>query len=104
MIALWLVLACGGTASDTDVTEPTEPAVERVLDDDAYRFCHEPGLDADAVDEWCALLEGLPEDQCPGMRETCAGADPVESSSGCNEGGRPEAPQCPSTDGRLRAS
>ena len=65
-------------------------AEETVLDDRAYRFCHEAGLDAQDAMTWCALLEGLPEERCPGLRETCEhlGEDDYgtpQESGGCTE-------------------
>ena len=51
----------------------------------AYRFCHEPGVDAEEAEPWCELVDVIPEERCPGLRATCEGADPVPAS-GCQEG------------------
>lgn len=71
MIALVLV-ACDGEA-------PT--GGESALDPSAFRFCHEPGAAGGEARDWCELLEGVPEDRCPGLRETCA--TDVEEARGC---------------------
>ncbi len=51
------------------------------LSDEAYRFCHEAGFDAEAAKEWCALLEHVPPERCPGLRATCEGA--ADPGRGC---------------------
>ncbi len=90
MSALWLVALAFGA----------DPAP--LLDRAEYRFCNEPGVDRAQALLWCDSLEGLPDDVCPGLRATCAGAEGPES--GCNQGsggeagsatGAPEASQRP---------
>lgn len=89
---LLLLLACGADSEEPvgDGPAPDDPetteAAARVLDDEAYWFCHGDGVDADLAKEFCPLLDGQPDDFCPGLRATCEGAPPVSSSSGCNEG------------------
>lgn len=93
MILAW-ILGC-----TTETAGP--PPVPTVLDDAAFRFCHVPGANANQAKRWCTLLEGLPEDRCPGLRETCAGRvaeDPVGCEPPGGEGeedglaGEPERP------------
>lgn len=56
------------------------------LDRAAYRFCHEPGYQADQARAWCDLLVDVPPERCPGLRRTCA--DPsLHASAGCAPGG-----------------
>ena len=78
---LWLLLclvACGH-----EVVEPSGPS--HPLDSKVYRFCHEPGLDGAEAQAWCPLLDAAePDEVCPGLRETCSGAEFV-SSSGCSQ-------------------
>jgi hypothetical protein len=66
-------------------------AAPSALDDPAYRFCHVDGANAADAAEWCELLDDissegptldLPEDRCPGLRETCAGAV-AQDPQGC---------------------
>ncbi len=74
-----------------------------VLDDEAFRFCHEPGADGADARAWCEVLSDAPPDSCPGLRESCNGAwapDPIEcvQQGGSwfptsNPGGAPEAPR-----------
>lgn len=70
-----------------------DPAWDPVLDE-AYRFCHVPGAQADEAREWCDLLDDIPPDRCPGLRETCDGAPPqqdmadfMEAIRGCGASG-----------------
>jgi hypothetical protein len=87
MIALLLVSAA--------LAGPGDPGWEPVIEDDPYRFCHTPGVEAGSAREWCDLLDDAPPDRCKGLRETCAGApdknevDPWEAMRGCTAGDRP---------------
>lgn len=63
-----------------------EAEADHALASSSYRFCHEAGLDADQLDAWCDVLDSIPEDRCPGLRASCAGAEPVPST-GCNDEG-----------------
>lgn len=89
MIVLWSALALGA------------PEWTPVLDQDAYRFCTDPGAQADSARDWCPMLADAPPDACPGLRKTCEGAparsdvrDLMERLRGCAEdsGGRLAAP------------
>jgi hypothetical protein len=86
---LWLAMGCGGTGADAEdpPPPPVEHPAETVLDAPNYRFCHKAGSDAQDAMEWCPLLEGLPEERCPGLRETCSHlGDPAygfSESAGC---------------------
>ncbi len=53
------------------------------LDAEAFRFCHEGGVDAEEAKLWCEVLEDAPEDRCPGLRATCAGEDPESTGLSC---------------------
>jgi hypothetical protein len=70
-----MILLALGTALGADPSP--------LLDGREYRFCNEPGVDRDQALTWCDSLEGLPDDACPGLRATCAGAEGPES--GCNQ-------------------
>lgn len=75
-----------------------DPAWKPVPDQPSYRFCTDPGVDAEEARAWCDLLAGLPPDACPGLRKTCAGetagntedVDLWERMSGCGGTGSPE--------------
>jgi hypothetical protein len=79
------------------------PPSDHVLSEPGFAFCTEAGRGGPEVLRYCPLLEGLPPDRCPGLRETCARGTPppAEPPSGCDErrvarrdaiGGEPEAP------------
>jgi hypothetical protein len=69
-----------------------EPAWKPVVDNGDYRWCEEPGAQAQSSRDWCELLDDAPPDVCPGLRKTCEGATPTtdvrdvydEIRSGCN--------------------
>lgn len=74
MIALLLRLAAAAPA-------PTD----HVLGGPGFAFCQEAGRGGPEALAYCDLLDGLPPDRCPGLRETCArGAVEPEPSSGCD--------------------
>ncbi len=39
--------------------------------DGPYAFCQDVGAATEDAKAWCDLLDGLPEDRCPGLREAC---------------------------------
>ncbi|NCG22134.1 MAG: DUF4129 domain-containing protein [Rhodobacterales bacterium] len=84
---LALLFACGGEEPlkvDPNDAEPVqEVGPSSALDDQAYEFCHRAGADAASAKAYCDLLKNLPEDRCPGLRDTCAGAEPLVPG-GCN--------------------
>jgi hypothetical protein len=64
-----------------------EPPTDHVLGE-GFPFCTEPARGGAEVLRFCPLLEGLPPDRCPGLRETCAsGVVPPEESAGCADPG-----------------
>lgn len=85
------------------VARAAEPPTDEVLGE-GFPFCTEAGRGGPEVLRLCPLLEGLPEDRCPGLRQTCAGeTPPPQESAGCNQppggsgdpdgiAGAPEAP------------
>jgi len=79
LLLLWLGGCGGGGPAAVDESAP-HPLSAR-----AYRFCHEPGVDAEAAQPWCDLVDEIPEERCPGLRATCEGAPPVPAS-GCQQG------------------
>jgi len=88
-----LLIACGGSGLESDALEDAVlgaalPIEDTTLDDEAYRFCHEAGYNAQDAMRWCELLEGMPEERCPGLRETCQHEGELDygwQESGCNE-------------------
>ncbi|MEZ4318122.1 MAG: hypothetical protein R3F61_11480 [Myxococcota bacterium] len=80
-----------------------------VLDDEAFRFCHENG-DHEFEERFCPLLEHVPEDRCPGMRAFCAAPDEAPAR-GCDRptpskgttGNDPVAPEAPTHEWDLDA-
>ena len=82
-------VACDGTEEvpsvETDAASEDKGPPERVLEDVAYRFCHEDGVDATDAREFCTLLDGQPDDWCPGLRASCEGAETASEPAGCNE-------------------
>jgi hypothetical protein len=94
MIAVWLTVAAWAGDFDAPAT---------VLDAPSYRFCLEEGVDAEQARAYCALLDSLPPEVCPGMRATCAGAEGPESGCGAGGGGGEASDalmQAPSPSGR----
>ncbi len=80
--------ACSGLSGDDSADTAGEP-YERVLVDEAYRFCHVDGADPLEAREYCSLLASNPDDFCPGLRATCDGADEgevtdIDDFGGCN--------------------
>ena len=68
------------------LAKPTPSA----LDDPAYTFCHDPSQVPEDARDWCELLDGLPRDRCPALREACeSGTFGVRPQAGCNQD-RPE--------------
>ncbi len=69
--------------------EAPDDSVPSALDDEAFRFCHVPGANAEEARDWCSMLDGEADDRCPGLRATCedgaVATDPVYSR-GCDEG------------------
>ena len=89
MIALWAVIA----------------AAEPVLEDGTYRFCTQANAQASEARDFCEMLDDMPADRCPGLRETCQTdeeqppslADIAEQMRGCADpGSTPSAPPAPS--------
>ncbi len=80
----WLLLLALSGCDGLGVVAPSE--AEHALGSSSYRFCHEAGLDADELDAWCDVVDSIPEDRCPGLRASCAGAEPVPST-GCSDEG-----------------
>ena len=83
MIVLALLVACG-------VPAPEVQTPRRALDDEVYRFCHQAGFDKTAALAYCELLEDLPPEVCPGMRESCTTEVEERRDAGC-DGGPTEA-------------
>jgi len=80
----------GPGASDTGLrpVEATQVEVdsEPALRDEVFRFCHEPGVDLREVQQWCEVLETVPDEVCPGLRASCDEKQDVESVEGCEQG------------------
>jgi len=69
---------------------------------DAYRFCHEQGVDYEQAKPFCLLVEHLDEEQCAGLRATCDGVETETPAMGCAQGvglptEMPTAPPAPQT-------
>ena len=103
---LALALAgCAGSGADSKADSAVDAAPDTggppppVLTDPAYRFCHVPGADAEEAREYCELLDGLPEDRCPGLRATCdkGAKESILTPGGCNgmDGGTPGSTPAP---------
>lgn len=79
---IWMVLAVVSAQEPVELSERGTGA----LSDEAFRFCHEEGVDYVEARPFCDLLDGLEEGECPGLRATCEGAETELSAVGCLEG------------------
>lgn len=90
---LWMGLATASLAAPPSTLPPGAVVAttdRHPLDRSAFRFCHEPGAQASEVQAWCDLVDEVPEERCPGLHRTCAGADTTRSSGCSPDPQRPE--------------
>lgn len=72
----WFWVAVFGCAAEPEVVAPAAgEVVADPLQSEVFRWCHEAQRDVHDLVAWCALLDDLPPETCPGMRETCAAPD-----------------------------
>jgi hypothetical protein len=74
-------------SEDTSAAAAAEE-VPDPLQSKSFAWCHQAQRDVSDVVPWCSLLKDLPEEVCPGMRQTCAQPDLSVRSEGCASGGR----------------
>lgn len=95
-IALACVLAvvagCDGDAPEAavvlDTARPVLPeAVADPLLDEVYAFCHDAEAVSKSAERWCAVLDEVPEERCPGLHAACEAGTFAEVAGGC--GGMP---------------
>lgn len=83
----WLGVDAGDTDTDTALPIPGTVIPDPLASED-FAFCHEDGADADQARRWCAMLDDLPPDACPGLRQTCAEGAFEVTQGGCDDFGR----------------
>lgn len=82
---LAVVVACADEPP-ADTSDGLDAAPAEILGEQ-FAFCHDADAADPATQQYCPLLDQVPEDVCPGLREACAAPVEPKPETGCNDSG-----------------